>query len=360
MPDRSASGQIPSTGYVAGLDGLRAVAVFLVMLRHLVWNVVPGGWIGVDVFFVLSGFLITHLLLVEWSHHGVIRLGKFWLRRALRLVPCLYAFLLVWLLVCWWRGTLGENLPSIGLGALYLMNFAAIFGISFGSLAHLWSLGVEEQFYIVWPLLLILVILRLPRRFQAATVLGLALAVTAGRTYHVLVNGHIQFELGWNYIGITRRADTLLIGCALAFALAHRGPAAAVIAATARRLAWPAVGLLAVFAAVAEPFQPMHQILLFPLIYMTAAVLVAALVVDPSGSLSRVFSLPPVVYVGRISYGIYVWHVFVFSLLWPVLQTAPLMMLVGIPASILVASLSYWVVERPFLALKQRIASPSS
>ncbi|MGH2889587.1 MAG: acyltransferase family protein, partial [Solirubrobacteraceae bacterium] len=199
MPERSAStsaaGGAPRLPYAPGLDGLRALAVAAVVLYHGGVGWASGGFLGVDVFFVLSGFLITSLLLVERDHSGSIELARFWLRRARRLLPAALTLIGVCLLVtaifmpadlAWMQG---DSIAS----ALYFNNWHQIidqrsYFQSFARpslLQHLWSLSVEEQFYLLWPPLLLLGLTRLRRGHVIATtaVAAVASAVAMGLVY---------------------------------------------------------------------------------------------------------------------------------------------------------------------------------
>ncbi len=149
------------------LDGLRGVAILLVVLRHYGLQTFPGGGIvGVDLFFVLSGFLITSLLLAEHRASGAIDLGHFYLRRALRLYPALYAMLALFLIVSAATGgrdgsSLGRAFVGAGFGSVYVYNWAAAAQVHLpAALGPLWTLSIEEQFYLVWPLVLLLVLRR--------------------------------------------------------------------------------------------------------------------------------------------------------------------------------------------------------
>src|SRR5438874_2564773 len=148
-----------SLGYQPALDGLRAVAVLAVFGFHATSSGVPGGYVGVDLFFVLSGFLITSLLLEERVRTGRVRLSWFYARRFLRLAPALVALLLCYVL-CYglWKGDRWPTaLKSAGLAAVYLSNWARSLGVNdMGWVGHTWSLSVEEQFYLLWPPLLLL------------------------------------------------------------------------------------------------------------------------------------------------------------------------------------------------------------
>ena len=228
-------------GYEPALDGLRAIAILATITVHAAiflpgpWGVwFPGGWIGVDIFFVLSGFLITRLLADEMRRNDGIGLGRFYIRRVLRLLPAyavmLLAVVLVSACVLHEPGVYRAAMASIG----YIMNWSRAFGwFPQASLGHTWSLSMEEQFYILWPGAFIL----LRGRRPLAWLLALIAAVVVWRC--VLALGGSNPERVYN--GFDTHADTLLIGCALAVAQ----PGAA-----ARRMA----GRFAIVPVVLQPF----------------------------------------------------------------------------------------------------------
>jgi acyltransferase-like protein len=204
-----------SLGYQPALDGLRAVSIVAVLAHHSHW--LSGGYLGVDVFFTLSGFLITALLTEEFARTGTITLRLFYARRALRLLPAL----LVLVVVC--AGTLLATVPEYGPLVLhqaaavlfYVANWAWVIDVPLGVLSHTWSLGVEEQFYLLWPCAL-LVMLRVssPRRLFAMT---LVLAGAGAAWRHALVQAGARFEHIQR--GLDAHGDALLIGCALSLGL---------------------------------------------------------------------------------------------------------------------------------------------
>ncbi|MGH2859270.1 MAG: acyltransferase family protein, partial [Solirubrobacteraceae bacterium] len=252
MPERPAPPSAPAAArdvaarprlpYAPGLDGLRALAVAAVVLYHGGVGWASGGFLGVDVFFVLSGFLITSLLLVERDHSGTIELARFWLRRARRLLPAALTLIGVCLLVtavfmpsdlAWMRG---DSIAS----ALYFNNWHQIidqrsYFQSFARpslLQHLWSLSVEEQFYLLWPPLLLLASARLRRRnvIIATALAAIASAVAMGLVYTPGADpSAVYYDTG-------TRAFELLAGALLAFAWSparlradlRRGAAAAI------------------------------------------------------------------------------------------------------------------------------------
>jgi peptidoglycan/LPS O-acetylase OafA/YrhL len=335
------------------LDGARGVAVTLVILFHT-WSVAaPGGLIGVDLFFVLSGFLITTLLLVEGSVTGRISLARFYTRRVLRLMPALVLLLPV----CVVAAALapgsqlgGSTLRAVPFTLGYVANWAYAYGADLGALAHTWSLSVEEQFYLLWPLLLI-ALLRWagPRAALAACCWGVLL-VFALRALMV-ARGAPWLAV---YGGSETRADALLAGCALALA-AHLGlfrrlPAALVAAA--------GVAGLAGLAWVVHLVDPYGWLLHggFTGVAVCCVLLLAALAVRPWAPLVRLFEFRPLVQLGKVSYGVYLWHFPLILVLYPEVGSRGVASFVVVTAvAYTLASLSYGLVEAPFLRLKGRI-----
>src|SRR5579872_5879091 len=171
--DANARGDRPSLGHIPGLDGVRALSVLAIIAFHTGLNSVPGGYYGVDAFFVLSGFLITSLLVKEWGSSGTIRLRRFWAGRARRLLPALFLLLTVMGIVMAFVPTLLEAPHMLGYAiatVFYVSNWysthtsATYFSLNSGQspLLHTWSLAIEEQFYLIWPLV-VLAVLKLGR-----------------------------------------------------------------------------------------------------------------------------------------------------------------------------------------------------
>src|ERR1700732_2735956 len=200
-------------GYEPALDGIRAIAVLMVMMGHL--NLVYAGGLGVDIFFVLSGYLITAILIAEFAANGRISLKKFYARRALRILPAVILLLVV-LNVFAAVSQSGEQAAKFrwdSLGALfYIANWLRAFGRDLGIIGHLWSLSIEEQFYFFWPITLAFLLSRKLSANQILLIIALAVTfVNLDRVY--LYQGLQSFNRIYN--GLDSRADALLVGCAL-------------------------------------------------------------------------------------------------------------------------------------------------
>jgi peptidoglycan/LPS O-acetylase OafA/YrhL len=346
--------------YMPGLDGLRALAVLAVIAFHEQFGWAPGGLLGVGVFFTLSGFLITDLLLSQFRTHGKMRLGDFWLRRARRLLPALFVMLAVvtaWVTIAD-RARLASLRGAVGAAAGYFSNWYLIGTHSsyFSRFAppqpldHLWSLAVEEQFYLIWPWLLLAGVFLIRRKPQflpwlALPTLGLAAASTAA----MLALYQPGFDPTRIYEGTDTRAAGLLIGAALAMVW----PSAK--AATASRnwrigLDVPAfAGLIVILVMIwrVGQYSPfLYQGGLVVLAVATAAVLAGAAV--PGSVIGLALGWRPLRWLGVRSYGIYLWHYPVIVFTSPANGTENLLRAAAqTAASILIAALSWRFIEEP-------------
>ena len=372
MPRRSPG---PLLTYRPAVDGLRALAVLSVMAYHMLPDVLPGGWYGVDTFFVISGFLITSLLLAEYRvRQGHIDLLGFWLARCRRLLPALFAVLLLVLLLAPFltdSGRVSHVGTDVVATIFYVANWRFVLGDEayFGDIAapspvlHTWSLGVEEQFYILFPLLLIGLLAIIRRRATLAGVLGL---LTLGSAVLMAVLHHPGLEPTRVYYGTDTRAHQLLAGAAVAVLLSPgpgRLPRQVVrgIDRWCRRLS--PVALLVLLSAYWWAGQARAALLegwLLPLSGAVLVVLVAA--TSPSRSLVReLLSWEPLRRIGVVSYGLYLWH-------WPIvvffndeLLDLPTPALVALQAVLTgtLAAVSYRWLERPVRRHGLRALVPS-
>jgi peptidoglycan/LPS O-acetylase OafA/YrhL len=313
--------------YQPALDGIRALAVGAVLAYHggLPWA--RGGFLGVDAFFVLSGYLITSLLLTEWRARSAIGLSAFWSRRARRLLPALFLMLIgvagyaVVFAAPDELGKLrGDALATIG----YVANWRPLFsGQSYfdqfsvpSPLRHTWSLAIEEQWYAVWPLLL-LVLLRL-RRCSLRSLLAVSLVMAACSAFLMGWLYHPGADPSRVYYGTDTRAQSLLMGAALAMLLLQRGPLSSRPARNTLQIAALAcaVGLGWVWATASGDSVFLYRGG-FLLLAAAVAVVIAASVQPKAGPIGRLLSLPPLRGLGLISYGVYLWHWPVYLVLTP-------------------------------------------
>ena len=374
----SATGEWAVTGrHLPALNGLRGVAVIGVVAYHLQLGWAKGGYLGVDLFFVLSGFLITTLLLEEWVRSGRISLAAFWGRRARRLLPALFLVVIalaVYLVVNGvWGGPGANGLVDLsGLRGdaistlLYVNNWHSIFVhqsyfAQFSTpspLQHTWSLAIEEQFYLVWPLVL-LVLLRYGRRAWrgAGVVLTVGLGILSSILMAVLFNPSPLADPSRVYFGTDTRLFDLMAGATIAFVAAAR-PQPNARARRTLHVAAPAAGIvLLVFWATAGYVSGVRAGVptnfMFEGGFLLCAALAGVVVADARLSdaewLGRGLAWGPLHFVGTISYGIYLWH-------WPVivylngertgLSTWPLDAL-RVIVTLALSTASYYLVERP-------------
>jgi peptidoglycan/LPS O-acetylase OafA/YrhL len=310
--------------YMPGLDGLRAIAVLAVIAFHLGFEWAPGGLLGVGIFFTLSGYLITDILLSQLARRGHIRLGKFWLARARRLLPALFAMLII---VVAWVTIFGPAQPqqfrdAVVANAFYVGNWQLILGdVSYfarfeppGPLNHLWSLAIEEQFYILWPFILLIGVklvreTPLPsgvRPRLAVATLGLALvsAILMAILYRP------SLDPSRVYYGTDTRAMELLFGAALAMVWPSRKLSPRIGAGARNTLdALGVVGLLAIALMIWQTDQYSSFLYRGGFVLLSiATVLVLAPLAHPACRLGPILGWTPLRWVGVRSYGIYLWH----------------------------------------------------
>jgi|HubBroStandDraft_3_1064219.scaffolds.fasta_scaffold01674_4 peptidoglycan/LPS O-acetylase OafA/YrhL/lysophospholipase L1-like esterase len=359
MPEPVRAGQ----RYMPGLDGLRAVAVLAVIAFHEQLGWAPGGLLGVGVFFTLSGYLITDLLLGQWAARGRVALADFWARRARRLLPAL--FVMVAVITAWVTLFDRARLPTLrgadAAAATYSSNWYLIIqGQSYFArfappqpLDHLWSLAVEEQFYLVWPWLLLagLLLVRKIRRGRPGGVAWLALptmALAAGSAWAMLALYHPGLDPTRVYEGTDTRAAGLLIGAALAMTWPSRRPAPGRAARAVLDVGgFAGLAVIALMIWRTGQYSPfLYRGGLVLLSFASAAVIAAVAV--PSALTGRVLGCPPLRWLGVRSYGIYLWHYPVIVLTTPANSTENLVRAAWQAAvTIVVAALSWRYIEEP-------------
>jgi peptidoglycan/LPS O-acetylase OafA/YrhL len=333
------------------IDGLRAVAVLLVVIYHAELPA-PGG-LGVLMFFVISGFLITWLLLREDAAYGRISIGNFYFRRVLRIFPAFYAYAALMIAI---PVILAKRIvwPQVIASLFYVNNYyQAIHGDPNTDFSHTWSLGVEEQFYLTWPALFVLL-----RKDKSKLSRVIAALIVAAWVYRAALQFVFHVRQGWFYKAFDTRFDHLLAGCLLAVLLFSN-----------RKPDWDRYclhgGLLLgaftalVLSAVLEMrygsgYRDSIAFLIDPLL---VAALIPLLIAQRQRAAVRWLDAKPVRYVGRISYSIYLYQQVVTDPVMKRLSGIPmaLRILLTCVAVIMAASVSYYAVEQPFLRLKNRM-----
>lgn len=353
-PNLRASSHI---GYMPYLDGLRGLAVLAVIVYHAMPTALPGGFIGVDVFFVLSGFLITLLLLKEYDRAGRISLKNFYARRALRLLPALVLLLATYLLLSVllsWNVT--ERLWDALLVICYSVNWTRAYELRVPKhLGHTWSLSIEEQFYLIWPLLLLCLL-----RYTSCR-LKLARLIFCGALLAWLLRVGLYFGGSTPervYNGLDTRADSLLLGCALGTFISCRTLSSSKQAReTLRLVAGGALVGLALFLLHAHWWSSLTALLGLFLVPLLSLAVIASLMNSEQSLIRSVAEQPVIVWIGQLSYGLYLWHYFVFHVIRATTDFSDLQVLVvGSGISLAAASLSFYLLERPCLRLKKRFA----
>ncbi|HWS44938.1 MAG TPA: acyltransferase, partial [Acidimicrobiia bacterium] len=353
--------------HVAALDGLRGIAILAVLVYH--GGHLSGGFLGVDLFFVLSGYLITSLLLAEWRATSGVSLGGFYARRARRLLPALFLMLLgvslyaaIWAQPAELARIRGDAFATLA----YVANWHTIFGghtywslfSAPSPLEHTWSLAIEEQFYLVWPLVALAVLRRSRDAARALLLVSLTGACAAGAWMVVLVLRGA--DVSRVYLGTDTRIAAMLFGAALAAGQARFAP----LRARARAYLEIAAILAACFLAWAYASAGgldswLYRGGLFAC-GVAATVIIAAVTHPHRGPLAYLFAWKPLCALGLVSYGLYLWHWPVYLVLNPSRThlTDPALLIVRIGASLVIATVSYVLVEIPIRrgALAPRVA----
>ncbi len=350
--------------YLPFLDGCRAISILLVLGYHRMGPVsewignLLSGWVGVDMFFVISGFLITSLLVQEQKDYGSFSIKRFYSRRCLRIWPAYYVFLFV-------VGVINPGRPShseIAIDAIYLTNYdlALEWGFCKG-LPHLWSLALEEQFYLIWP-----IVLWFAGKHAFRMGLIAVFAVFIWRIW-LLFQGVSSLRLE---AAFDTRIDCILFGCLAALLWADPNTQQRIRSGLSGTWVPPilAAALFCSAQTLGNPHDPtlehrvLFWVLLSPTFTLLFTVFILALIVQPASAVSRVLSNPVLVWIGRLAYSLYLWHAFAWGLAaefvlkrllhWD--EAGPLGEPLRFGAAILVAAASYYVIERPFLKLKNR------
>jgi peptidoglycan/LPS O-acetylase OafA/YrhL len=351
-------------GYRPALDGLRGLCVLLVIASHTGLPFTSGGFLGVDGFFVLSGFLITSLLVQEHMSTGTVNFASFYARRALRLFPALLTLLLVCVIgtLLFASGQAAEdNWRGMGSAVIYLSNWVLATagpGESLGVLQHTWSLAIEEQFYLLWPLLLSFVILR-QRRVNKVALVALLIGLSIITRIMLAATGAGYWRI---YAGSDARADALLTGCLVGLAISsYRLESLRQVRAVTRLCLVVALPALAFLVTTADGHHAFFAYWGYTLVAVGMGSIILHLMVSPTGHLAGAFSWTPLIKVGMISYGLYLWHYPVFEMLkpeafgWNEWQ----MLVPRLALTLFAAIVSFRYIERPVLRLKERLSKQS-
>ena len=338
---------------LAGLDGLRAIAAFMVVFYHFGIPFVSGG-IGVLMFFVLSGFLITWLLLRENDGMGTVSLRKFYVRRSLRIFPAFYCYAIILFGVVFIRRHARIVWPQALAALFYVGNYyQALNGDPNTGFSHTWSLAIEEQFYVLWPMTFLL--LRRNYKRMSQFLAGAILAIWVYREALVFI---FHVDQRYIYEAFDTRADHLLIGCLLAVVLkagmfprfwnwiAVRSWAAVVVAA-----------LLALSSALEYIYGHSYRdAISFVISPVLVAIWITQLIALRGAPLWRWTSWVWVRYLGRISYSVYLYQQLLVDVPKKLLTHLPVVLQLAATVALIVAvaSMSHYFVERPFLRLKER------
>jgi len=362
--DEGANASAFELGHQPALDGLRGIAILVVMAfnGHMLW--MQGGFVGVDIFFVLSGFLITSILVQGYQRNASIGLKDFYVRRALRLLPALFVLVLFcigYALFLQPADKAVDTLKGVLYTIFYVANWAQVPpnppGI--GPLSHAWSLSVEEQFYIIWPLLL-MGLLKLKNKGLVLAILSTLIAVSVICSIWLWYAKVSYFRM---YFGSDTRAHELLIGCVasllMSWGVFHR----------LTRLGWAfhLASVISLAGILLSLFLVRYNAAFvynggFTLICLGTALLILDLVLFPS-VLSRCFEFRPLVWIGKISYGLYLWHYPIFEAsrrFFEGRMNPVFFEVIGVGGTFLAATASYYLLERPFLRLKRRFDTAAS
>lgn len=342
--------------YMPGLDGLRALAVIAVLLYHADLHWIPGGFLGVEVFFVISGFLITSLLLAEWRGRGSVDLSEFWMRRARRLLPALCLVLVATLTyaVAFLPDEVARLRADIIAGLVYVTNWQLIFSntsyfVAVGRpplLRHLWSLGVEGQFYLLWPLIFLFLV----QRFATRRVLALVLAGAVLSAVLMAVLFDPDADPSRIYFGTDTRAAGLLLGAALAFLWVHGRLSERGDRVPLDLIGFGALGALILLHLRLSEFEPLLYRGGLAIVAVATVALIAVTVHPRARLVPALLGLGVLRWIGLRSYGIYLWHWPVFMVTRPQLDVAvegtPLLF-ARLALTAVLAELSFRFIETP-------------
>ncbi|MCU0598042.1 MAG: acyltransferase [Desulfobacterales bacterium] len=345
--------------YMPALDGMRGIAILLVMLFHANEQFFKGCFIGVDIFFVLSGFLITVLLMKEYDNRKSISFKNFYLRRVLRIAPALFFLLIIYCgmsIVFLGKQKAISNLIDASIVISFMANWSRAFGIHPPDfLGHTWSLSIEEQFYILWPITLSVLLNNInSKKVIAVFVFLIALSSWALRIYLVYQGAPIKRI----YNGLDTRADALLIGCVLGIMLSSDVFSDTVEKKLSKFLFFitPSAIVFFVFVSVCMDWKnkQMYYWIYF-IIEMCASFLILDLFVNKKSMIRSILSMKWLVWIGSISYGLYLWHYPIFRLMKSLDFEFTAIFTIGTILAFMFSIFSFYTIEKPFLRLKKKL-----
>lgn len=349
--------------YTPELDGLRGISILWVMFFHAGFPHMRGGFIGVDIFFVLSGFLITVLLILEYDRLGRISLKNFYIRRILRLGPALICLLIIFCLVSAIVLDI-EKAKSNYLDALialfYLSNWSRAFAIHPPDfIGHTWSLSIEEQFYLFWPVFLVFLLNKSVKRSYIAIITILIATISWFFRVYLLLNDASPERL---YNGLDTRADGLMIGCFIGI-LAGSGCFTDNVRRMLKKILIiitpVSMFCLFIFSFFLNWKDPKMFAFGFIIVEIFAAILILDVIVGRQNFIRKILSMRWLVWIGSISYGLYLWHYPVFRSMRAMGFNLSITMTLGIGITFLIATVSYYFMERPILKIKRKYARAS-
>jgi peptidoglycan/LPS O-acetylase OafA/YrhL len=346
-------------GYQPALDGLRALSVIAVILYHAGIDWIPGGFIGVEVFFVVSGFLITSLMIDEQHVSGTVSLKQFWIRRARRLLPALFTMLIASLVAVTFFAKDSapdfrqDVLPALGYFSnwwqIYFVDTPYFAANSLPMLRHLWSLAVEEQWYVLWPIAFVFVLgnKRIPRWISALVIGLLAAAVMVGTALAFTADD--ETRINFLYLSTITRSSGLLLGAALA-CIWYPWKKTVVRFAKVRSvfadvLALGALATLGYISAVIHVADERFYLGGLGAATVASAVIIAVVVRSGKSLVKRALSFSLLVEIGRRSYGLYLWH-------WPIFvvagaQLSTIRLAYALTATVIINEVVYQFIETP-------------
>jgi peptidoglycan/LPS O-acetylase OafA/YrhL len=351
----------PRLGYIPALDGIRGISILAVMAFHT--GLLRGGFLGVDLFFVLSGFLITSLLIEEYDRSLSVSLKNFYLRRALRLGPALLLFLTVFSALSVLVLSAVEarrNVVEALISLFYVSNWAKAFSIHAPQvLVHTWSLSIEEQFYVVWPLTLLFLLRTVKHRWAVAAIAALIALGACALRFALMLGGA---SIDRVYAGLDTRADALMFGCVLGIILSS-----GLLSTRSQRVLGKALVVLGPLSAAGLALAGLSMRILSPSVYYWGLLVVEALgamvildvLVNKHSILRPVLSMRWLAWIGSISYGVYLWHPPIYKAMKAFGFARFEVIALGTLVTFAISTASFYLMEKPILRLKERLARPA-